>query len=342
MLEFIIEIFYYLIGDGLSYVLWNTFFCAIFYHCVVRHWRFFTRNDVKFVRNIQFKMLMGQESMIQLYDRLYHTFSGERFFGIYELFGQPAYIIRDPELIKQINTTDFDHFINHRLTIGENTDPIFSRELFLMKNAKWKVMRATISPAFTGSKVRLMLSLVNECCEILCEYIKAEMNGKELLQVELKELLTRNASNTIASAAFGLNINSLIDKTNEFYRTGVAITNFEGLAGFKVLLYAMMPRFMNFFKITIFTKEQTDYFRHLVHDNIKCREENNIVRHDMINLLMEARKGMLNHNVQNNEKYDDDAGYATVQESELGKSSMKIQSKSNGNIFLLFFFFIFN
>lgn len=44
--------------------------------------------------------------------------------------------------------------------------------------------------------------------------------------------------------------------------------------------------------IQLFDKKQTDYFMHLVLDAMKYRKENNIVRPDMINMLMEA-KGMI-------------------------------------------------
>jgi cytochrome P450 family 9 len=48
------------------------------------------------------------------------------------------------------------------------------------------------------------------------------------------------------------------------------------------------------------------------------RKKWKIVRHDLINFLMEARKGQLNHS-EEDEKLE---GFATVQESEVGKSKV--------------------
>lgn len=42
---------------------------------------------------------------------------------------------------------------------------------------------------------------------------------------------------------------------------------------------------------TLFTKEAIKFFRELVLGNMRNREENNIIRPDMIHLLMEAKKG---------------------------------------------------
>lgn len=60
----------------------------------------------------------------------------------------PAYIIRDPELIKQIGIKDFDHFSDHpKLHTDKNN------ALNALTGQKWRDMRSTLSPAFTGSKM---------------------------------------------------------------------------------------------------------------------------------------------------------------------------------------------
>lgn len=52
------------------------------------------------------------------------------------------------------------------------------------------------------------------------------------------------------------------------------------------------------------------------------REKNNIVRNDMIQILMDAKKGVLKHEDSNNEDIKE-AGFATVEESALGKETVK-------------------
>lgn len=43
----------------------------------------------------------------------------------------------------------------------------------------------------------------------------------------------------------------------------------------------------------MFSEETVNFFRTLVLDTMKTREEKNIERPDMIHLLMEAKKGMI-------------------------------------------------
>jgi len=112
-----------------------------------------------------------------------------RFVGIFEV-RQPVIFIRDPELIKLITVKHFDHFVNHRTKIDENIEPLFGRSLFVMKDQRWKEMRSTLSPAFTGSKMRNMFSLVADCSNEAINYLLKEANEKPM-EIEMKDLFTR-------------------------------------------------------------------------------------------------------------------------------------------------------
>lgn len=78
---------------------------------------------------------------------------------------KPALFIRDLELIKQVTIKDFDYFPNHDKLVNAKTDPILSMNLFSLEGEKWKDMRSTLSPAFTGSKMKAMFVLIQgmEC-----------------------------------------------------------------------------------------------------------------------------------------------------------------------------------
>lgn len=202
---------------------------------------------------------------------------------------KPVYLIRDPELIKQISIKDFDNFVNHRLQIDEDSEPLFGRNLFAMRDQKWRDMRATLSPAFTGSKMRQMFSLMVNCAQNTTAYIKQNC-VKKPLELEMKDFFTRFTNDVIATCAFGIQIDSLKDKDNEFFKAGQSITNFAGLQGLKFFGYSSFPKFMKFFKISMFEKKVVAFFRDLVHGTMKYRQDNHIIRPDMINLLIQAQK----------------------------------------------------
>lgn len=170
--------------------------------------------------------------------------------------------------------------------------------------------------------MRQMMTLVNECTSDLCDNIKKEIQHTNNGTFNLKELLQRYVADTIASTAFGFKVNSFEDKNNEFFKHGYSAANLDGIQGMKFFAFQSIPKIMNFFKIRLMYQKDVHYFRSMIRQNMKYREENNIFRPDMIHLMMEARKGSLHHDTGS-----DHIGFATVQESDYGKSSIQHLSK---------------
>ena len=308
---------------------------ATIYQCVLKYWNYFSEKNVKFYRGLpflgsQYKMLLGKASLPESYHELYCMFPTERFIGMYEVLGSPSYLIRDPELIKLITIKDFDHFVNHKLQVEETNDPLLGRTVFSMKDTSWRDMRSTLSPTFTGNKMRLMLALINESAKDFCDELRELTTEKNDGTVfDFRDLSSRYACDTIASTAFGLKISSLKEKDNYFYVKGMEVANFGRAQTMKFFGFQSAPKIMNLLKINFFSAEQSDYFRKLVHNNMQHRQENNILRNDMINLLMEVKKGILNNStIADREKYED-IGFATVQESEIGQKYTKTSKQTS-------------
>ncbi|XP_017782507.1 PREDICTED: cytochrome P450 9e2-like [Nicrophorus vespilloides] len=255
-----------------------------------------------------------------MFVRLYLRFPNERYTGFYQM-NNPMLLIRDPELMKTLTVKDFDHFTDRRPFIPEDCDPLWNKNLFALKGDKWREMRATLSPAFTSSKMRAMFCLMNECAEQL-EYFFQEESKKGQIVRDMKDVFTRYANDVIATCAFGIKCNSLKEPENEFYVMGRKVVNFGNLwKNLKFFALLFMPKISKFVKITMFSKESSEFFKSVVSDNLRIRKEQNIVRPDMINLLMEARKGKLKHDGESQEQ---DAGFATVQESDIGMKDIKM------------------
>ncbi|XP_055381582.1 probable cytochrome P450 9f2 [Condylostylus longicornis] len=249
-------------------------------------------------------LLFKTEAMFYTIRRLHEKFKDEKVYGIFEV-RNPIISIRDPDLIKQITVKDFDHFVNHRQILSEHDDPLFGNSLFNMLDSKWKDMRSTLTPAFTGNKMRVMFEFVKECCEDSVNYLKKESlkNNPNEIELEMKDFFTRFTNDVIATSAFGIKVNSLNDKENEFYRMGRKITNFTGWVMLKFFLFSNFKAAMRFLRMKLFDPEQSEYFRRLVIDAMKYREVNGIIRPDMINMLMEARK---NPEKSHNREWNDD------------------------------------
>lgn len=72
--------------------------------------------------------------------------------------------------------------------------------------------------------------------------------------------------------------------------------------------------------------EISDFFEATVNETIKIREEKNIIRPDMIHLLMESRRGLLKYEDDGN---NEDIGYANVSESNIGRDEKRMKTPIN-------------
>lgn len=310
----------------IPWLIFVSFVTFLVYKLIFQHWNFFDKNGIKFIRGwpligTQYDLLLGKKASPDSFADIYNTFPNESVVGMYSIGGQPMYVIRDVEMIKKITSKDFDHFVNHRFHVEQKSDPLIGRSMFATQDQQWKDIRASVSPAFTGSKMRLMMQLIAECATEVREYIDSEMNNG-ILVLNFKDLTSRFVANSVANCAFGFKVNTLKDRENEFYERGYSAAN---LSTIKFFAFSSIPKIMNFFKVKMLKIEDVDYFRNMIRTNMQYRIDNNVHRPDMIHLMVEARNGSLKHDIE-----DDDVGFATVKESEFGRSSKKLSSKAIG------------
>lgn len=265
-----------------------------------RKWNFFKKRNVRSYRGLPiigsfYKMFNGTEAFGTLLKQFYEQFPDEQFFGIFEVFMHPIYVIRDPELIKRITSTDFDYFINHHGNFDYESYSMISRTLFNNKNEHWKNMRAILTPAFTGNKMRSMFELVQNSSLQFIHAIDTE-NDKIWNEnvFECKDLFSRFACNIIATCSFGLNIDTITNRDDEFFLAGKHVTELNGWQGIKFLLFDSVPQLMKCFKVKYFDPKIVNYFRNVVNSTVEYREQNNVIRPDMIQLLMEAKQVAIN------------------------------------------------
>lgn len=268
-------------------------------------------------------LLLKRYSFTDYIKNIYDKFAGAKVFGLFDTT-TPFFVLRDPELIKQIGVKDFDHFVDHRPTFGDagdadNPHGLFGKSLFAMNGQRWREMRAILSPAFTGSKMRQMFGLMTECAENTVSYYENQVKGGGSLEVEVKDMLTRLGMDVIASCAFGMKIDSIKDRDNEFVRQGQQMMQFGRLSVIiKMIAMRIFPKLMPKWGVDIIDREQAVYFTRIIQDTVRTRESQGIVRHDMVDLLLQARKGILEH--QHEKEVHE--GFATVQESEVGKAQV--------------------
>lgn len=80
---------------------------------------------------------------------------------------------------------------------------------------------------------------------------------------------------------------------------------------------------MEMLNIKFLDKDLYEFFDGALTDTIKERERLEIVRNDMIDLILQAKKGNLSHDDNHHEEKLSSVGFATVEESDIGKNKVK-------------------
>ncbi|XP_063825174.1 probable cytochrome P450 9f2 isoform X2 [Ostrinia nubilalis] len=295
---------------------------------------FLRERDVKFVPGYPlfgntYGSLMDKKHIVDELIEAYNKFPEERYVGFLE-GSNPVIIIRDPEIIKNITVKNFEHFMNHKEFFPSNED-IFGKSVFVMKGEVWRDMRATLSPAFTGSKMRLMVPAMIKVSNNVVNYLK-ETEGEI---VDVDDLMRRYANDVIAAAGYGLEVNSFVDKTNEFYNIGQTLFQFDLKQKLILFLFMHCPSLTEKLNMTLFPPKTVNFFRHIVTKTMEDREKNKIERPDMIQLLMEANKGTLKPTQTHEEN---DVGFAAVEEVLKTEGDVRKWSLDDlvGQVFIFF------
>ncbi|XP_062553095.1 probable cytochrome P450 9f2 [Armigeres subalbatus] len=244
-------------------------------------------------------------------DMGYNMFPENRFSGFFT-FRQPGYLVHDPALAKQIMIKDFDHFTEHLNTISEDVDPILGRALFFMDGQRWRHGRSGLSPAFTGSKMRNMFTLLSKYVDGAMQRL-AQDAGHGEMELDIRDLFQKLISDIITSVSFGVEIDSVHNPNNEFFKRGKQLTAAAGFQGLKFFLWKVIPNSVfKFFRLSFLSKEVADFYVDVVSKTIKLREANKIVRPDFIHLLVQARLNELKEDEADDELKS--AGFTTVVE----------------------------
>ncbi|KAJ8667891.1 hypothetical protein QAD02_009554 [Eretmocerus hayati] len=209
-----------------------------------------------------------------------------KYFGFFESNG-PITVIRDIELIKNITVKHFDNFPDHRTLVDVEMDPLFGRNLFLIRGDEWRHSRKFLGQFFTSSKMKGMFDLVKNCTERMIKHLDETPNPKV---ISSKILFSKQMNDAIASCAFGIAVDSFQDPNNEFFLRSSKSTNFnETKMAMKFTLAGSAPWLMKLLKIRIVPDDTRLFFEDLVKSVIDTRAKQEIRRPDLIQMMIDAR-----------------------------------------------------
>ncbi|KAJ9600641.1 hypothetical protein L9F63_026221 [Diploptera punctata] len=229
--------------------------------------------------------LLQKRSPGQFIEDMYNSIPGAPCVGFY-VFGRPAILIKDPNLVRNVLVKDFNIFPDRHSSASEH-DTLGSQNLFTLNGAPWKYLRVKLSPTFTSGRMKKMYPLVAKCATQLLDYLQDHTGQKD--PIEVKETTAKYATDVISTCAFGIETNSLKDPKAEFREFGRKIFDFTRYRTLEVMGLFFVPDLVKFLNTSFFTKDTTDFLRKVFWDTINYREKNKISRDDFLELLIQLK-----------------------------------------------------
>lgn len=119
-------------------------------------------------------------------------------------------------------------------------------------------MRATLSPAFTASKMRQMFELIAERAGEMAQYFQKQTQTDGFFDCNIKD-------------AFGWKMNTLEDRDNEYYLASIELGLNSGWKVFKYIIISALPTLTKLLGIELFDRKICKYFETVVLDKYRCK-----------------------------------------------------------------------
>ncbi|GJQ72532.1 Cyp6a9 [Trypoxylus dichotomus] len=210
----------------------------------------------------------------------------EKFGGIY-FFTEPIFMPIDIDLIKNIFTKDFSHFLGHGFEFNEKYDPL-SAHLFNLEGEKWRNMRMRLSPTFTSGKMKYMFKTLLDCGGPMIEYVDNLCRKGESL--DIKEILACYTTDIIGSCAFGLECNSFKDPDAEFRTYGRKVFTVRFTDLILQFLVFWMPSFPKYIPLKFIPADTEKFFINAVKSILDYRTANSVKRNDFVQMFLEMQE----------------------------------------------------
>lgn len=219
--------------------------------------------------------IVNHENFLK-YGRVYGAYEGTR----------PSLFVTDPKLIKEVLIAKFNSFSDRRL-YPPTGDSIFDNNLIIMESTRWKLMRTRLSPVFTVTKLKQLVNLVEEVADRLTTNFMEAADKRKI--VECKTLFGTFSMDSISKCAFGVQVNSYKYPFNPFVLHARKLFSRNG--SLALLLAAIAPWLVRFFKLKLFPQDVQEFFQNIVRLVMKERAMNKEdKREDFLHLMMEVNR----------------------------------------------------
>lgn len=129
------------------------------------------------------------------------------------------------------------------------------------------MFRSVVTPAFTTGKLKQMLTPIERITSNFIDHLKPMAESGE--RFDMKKFIGSFAMDTIATAGYGIHLDSLSDPNHPVVVNAKKVLNVD--ASFSMVVSTLFPWLANFFKLEPFDKKAVQFFDDLTSKIIEQR-----------------------------------------------------------------------
>uniref|UniRef100_U5EW43 Putative cytochrome n=1 Tax=Corethrella appendiculata TaxID=1370023 RepID=U5EW43_9DIPT len=219
-------------------------------------------------------------------DKIYKEFADQPLVGIFSI-RTPQLMVKDPELIQEVTVKNFKSFHDNEFSqlVDKKSDPLFGRNPFMLTGEEWKERRNEITPAFSPARIKVLQPLIDEVAGRLTNYIKDQHEA-----LDTKELASKYTTDVVSSCIFATDAQSFKTEKPMIREAGRKLVEFTFTTYIILFLVSLFPFVKKFKKFQFVAREVEIFFTKIMVDAIKYRKDNNVVRADYLDHLMQMQE----------------------------------------------------
>ncbi|XP_070556572.1 cytochrome P450 3A8-like [Ptychodera flava] len=245
-------------------------------------------------------------------------------FGIYE-GRQPVLEVVDPGMCKQICVKHFTSFYNRR-RLPLDSKPL-NHALISLVDERWKNKRNTLTPAFSGAKIRSMSPIVNSAATTMIRVLGKHC--KEGKTVQCKNVFGGYVVDSIGSAGFGVDVNSQEQPGHPFVKhvKEAFSSGFYNPVLMAVFIFPFLTPILNWLNIGFFSKRVLKYFLNLTETTIEIRknQDPSEKKVDFLQQMLDSHE-VYDQHIKENAAEEDENGIQLVKDEKLDTHDVLAQS----------------
>ncbi|XP_014476305.1 PREDICTED: cytochrome P450 6a2-like [Dinoponera quadriceps] len=207
----------------------------------------------------------------------------------------PALVIRDPELVKTVMQSNFASFSDNLLKVDPDLDPLFVVNPFFASGEMWLMFRKRLTHAFTGKRIRMLYSCVEQVCRKFDDYLerKFELSANNgVMELEMRDLFSKYTGEVVANASLGIEGFCFDDERHSasFVMMGKLVFDPTPLGKIVQTLNFFLPELNNILRMPFVPKHVDHFFRSTVKEVLRIRRQKIEHRNDFLQLMVDLEK----------------------------------------------------